>query len=99
MALTSFFLKFKSNLLVKRAFFMLNVAFDMAVLNVYMWSENLMQIYNDRPTNALSCMFLYFSQWLLHVSARQWHPQGATGFLLSYCKVQCVRRQVTESMV
>jgi hypothetical protein len=39
--------------------------------------------YKDRPTNALSCMFLYFSQWLLHVSAIQCHPQGATGFLLS----------------
>jgi hypothetical protein len=52
------------------------------------------RIYKDGPTNALSFMFLYFSQWLLHVSARQCHPQGATGFLLSYCKVQCVRRQV-----
>jgi fucose permease len=57
------------------------------------------RIYIDRPTNALSCMFLYFSQWLLHVSARQCHRQGATGFLLSYFRVQCVRRQVTESMV
>jgi hypothetical protein len=57
------------------------------------------RIYKDRPTNALSCMFLYFSQWLLHVSTRQCHPQGASGFLLSYFKVQCVRRQVTESMV
>jgi hypothetical protein len=57
------------------------------------------RICKDRPTNALSCMFLYFSRWLLHVSARQCHPQGATGFLLSYFKVQSGRRQVTEGMV
>jgi hypothetical protein len=35
-------------------------------------------------------MLLYFTRWLLHVSARHCHPQGPTGFLLSYVNINMV---------
>jgi hypothetical protein len=40
-----------------------------------------------------------FIQWLLHVSAKQFHPQGAARFLFELLQCQYGRRQVVEHMV
>jgi hypothetical protein len=49
--------------------------------------------------NTLNYILLYFPlRWLLHVSAKQCHPQGAAMFLSEPLQRQCGRRQVTGHM-
>jgi hypothetical protein len=54
-----------------------------------------------RLTNQMHCNYIslyFFSQWLLHVSAKQCHPQGATIFLSEPLQRQYGRRQVIGHM-
>jgi hypothetical protein len=52
----------------------------------------------NQPNALKLYISLFFSQWLLHVSAKQCHPQGATIFLFEPLPRQYGRRQVTGHM-
>jgi hypothetical protein len=43
-------------------------------------------------------LFIFLLRWLLHVSAKQYHPQGATMFLSEPLQRQYGRRQVIGHM-
>jgi hypothetical protein len=48
--------------------------------------------------NALNYILISFLRWLLHVSAKQYHPQGATMFLSETFQRQYGRRQIIGLM-
>src|SRR5215475_2946877 len=45
------------------------------------------------------CFFIFLLRWLLHVSAKQCHPQGATMFLSEPLQCHYGRRQVIGPMM
>jgi hypothetical protein len=60
----------------------------------------ILEYVENNQQNALNSILPYFlfSRWLLHVSAKQCHPQGATMFLSEPLQRQYGRRQIILPM-
>jgi hypothetical protein len=66
----------------------------------WQWDRFFSEYVENNQQNTLNSILIYFSflQWLLHVSAKQFHPQGATVFLSEPLQRQYGRRQVRGRM-